>query len=221
MPIRAVCFDVGETLIDETREWSGWADFLGVPCLTLFTALGVSMSRGQSHRKVFEIFRPDLEFSTVRQQRAAAGWRYTFEPGDLYPDARPCLTALRERGFKVLIAGNQPVEAEAALHALDLPVDVIASSAGWGISKPDPRFFDKVIEAAGVPARDIAYVGDRVDNDVIPARAAGMTAVFLRRGPWGWMHEERPEIAQAHIRLHTLDGLADALAALRISPPAG
>ena len=221
MPIRAVCFDVGETLIDETREWSGWADFLGVPRLTLFTALGVSMWRGQSHRKVFEIFRPDLEFSTVRQQRAAAGWRYTFEPGDLYPDARPCLTALRERGFKVLIAGNQPVEAEAALHALDLPVDVIASSAGWGISKPDPRFFDKVIEAAGVPARDIAYVGDRVDNDVIPARAAGMTAVFLRRGPWGWMHEERPEIDQAHIRLHTLDGLADALAAPRISPPAG
>ena len=221
MPIRAVCFDVGETLIDETREWSGWADFLGVPRLTLFTALGVSMWRGQSHRKVFEIFRPDLEFSTVRQQRAAAGWRYTFEPGDLYPDARPCLTALRERGFKVLIAGNQPVEAEAALHALDLPVDVIASSAGWGISKPDPRFFDKVIEAAGVPARDIAYVGDRVDNDVIPARAAGMTAVFLRRGPWGWMHEERAEIDQAHIRLHTLDGLADVLAAPRISPPAG
>jgi len=61
MPIRAVCFDVGETLIDETREWNGWADFLGVPRLTLFTALGVSMWRGESHRKVFEIFRPDLD----------------------------------------------------------------------------------------------------------------------------------------------------------------
>ena len=73
MPIRAVCFDVGETLIDETREWNGWADFLGVPRLTLFTALGVSMWRGESHRKVFEIFRPDLDFATVRQQRAAHG----------------------------------------------------------------------------------------------------------------------------------------------------
>jgi FMN phosphatase YigB (HAD superfamily) len=68
-----------------------------------------------------------------------------------------------------------------------------------------------VIEAAGVPAADIAYVGDRVDNDVIPARAAGMMAVFLRRGPWGWMHEERPEIEQAHLRVHTLHGLADLL----------
>lgn len=212
MPIRAVCFDVGETLIDETREWCGWADFLGVPRLTLFTALGVTMERGQSLRRVFEIFRPDLDFSTVRQQRAAQGWRYVFEPEDVYPDARPCLRALRDRGFKVLIAGNQPKEAEAALHALELPVDFIASSAGWGVSKPDPRFFEKVIEAAGMPAEHIAYVGDRVDNDVVPARAAGMTAVFLRRGPWGWMHEERPEIEHAHLRLRTLEGLADLLA---------
>ena len=211
MPIRAVCFDVGETLIDETREWNGWADFLGVPPLTLFTALGVSMWRGESHRKVFEIFRPDLDFSTVRQQRASLGWRYGFEPTDLYPDVIACLTELRERGFKVLIAGNQPKEAEAALHALKLPADFIASSAGWGVSKPDPRFFDLVIEAAGVPAESIAYVGDRVDNDVIPARAAGMMAVFLRRGPWGWMHEERPGIEQAHLRLRTLIGLADLL----------
>ncbi len=214
MPIRAVCFDVGETLIDETREWNGWADFLGVPRLTLFTALGVTMSRGQSLRRVFEIFRPDLDFATVRQQRAALGWRYGFEHSDLYPDARACLAELRRTGFKVLIAGNQPKESEDALHALKLPVDVIASSAGWGVSKPDPRFFQNVIEAAGVPAHEIAYVGDRVDNDVIPSRAAGMTAVFLRRGPWGWMHEERPEIDQAHLRLRSLEGLAIRLRAL-------
>ena len=31
-----------------------------------------------------------------------------------------------------------------------------------------------------------------------------MMAVFLRRGPWGWMHEERPEIEQAHLRLRHL-----------------
>ena len=214
MPIRAVCFDVGETLIDETREWNGWADFLGVPRLTLFTALGVTMERGQSLRRVFEIFRPDIEFSTVRQTRAQQGWRYTFEHDDLYPDARACLADLRARGLKVLIAGNQPKEAESALRALDLPADFIASSAGWGVSKPDPRFFQNVVEAAGVPAADIAYVGDRVDNDVIPSRAAGMTAVFLRRGPWGWMHEERAEIAQAHLRLRSLDGLGERLASL-------
>jgi HAD superfamily hydrolase (TIGR01549 family) len=214
MTIRAVCFDVGETLIDETRHWGEWAEFLGVPKLTLFTALGVTMERGQSLRRVFEIFRPDLEFSKVRQMRAAQGYEYDFHAGDLYPDAIPCLSALKSRGFKVLIAGNQPIEAEAALARLQVPADVIASSAGWGVSKPDPAFFERVIEAAGERAESIAYVGDRMDNDVLPARAAGMVAVLLRRGPWGWMHAERPDVDAAHLLLHDLTTLPDALAAL-------
>jgi HAD superfamily hydrolase (TIGR01549 family) len=214
MPIRAVCFDVGETLIDETRHWIEWADFLGVPAMTLFTAIGVTMERGQSLRRVFEIFRPGMDPATARRLRAAQGWIYDFTAQDLYPDAIPCLTALRERGYKVLIAGNQPAEAEAALARLDVPADLIASSAGWGVSKPDPRFFAKVIDAAGVPAESIAYVGDRLDNDVLPSLAAGMRAVFVRRGPWGWMHAERPEIERAHIRLDSLLDLPDRLAAL-------
>jgi FMN phosphatase YigB (HAD superfamily) len=214
MPIRAVCFDVGETLIDETRHWIGWADFLGVPAMTLFTAIGVTMERGQSLRRVFEIFKPGLDPGMARKLRAAQGWTYDFTAQDLYPDAIPCLTALRERGYKVLIAGNQPIEAEAALARLNVPADVIASSAGWGVSKPDPRFFAKVIEAAGEPAAAIAYVGDRLDNDVLPSLAAGMFAVFLRRGPWGWMHAELPEIKRAQIRLDSLLDLPDRLGAL-------
>jgi HAD superfamily hydrolase (TIGR01549 family) len=214
MPIRAVCFDVGETLIDETRHWSEWADFLGVPKLTLFTALGVVMERGQSLRRVFEIFRPDLEFANVRKMRAAQGYLYDFHASDLYPDAIPCLTALKSRGLKVLIAGNQPIEAEAALTRLQIPADVIASSGGWGVSKPDPAFFARVIDAAGEAPGSIAYVGDRMDNDVLPARAAGMVAVLLRRGPWGWMHAERPDVDSAHLLLHDLTSLPDALAAL-------
>ncbi len=214
MPIRAVCFDVGETLIDETRHWGEWADFLGVPRLTLFTALGVTMARGQSLRRVFEIFRPDLDFANVRQMRATEGYRYDFHAADLYPDAIPCLAALKSRGFKVLIAGNQPIEAEAALARLQVPADLIASSAGWGVSKPDPAFFQRVIDAADESPEAIAYVGDRMDNDVLPARAAGMVAVLLRRGPWGWMHAERPDADAAHLLLHDLASLPDALAAL-------
>ena len=96
--IGAVCFDIGETLIDETRQWGEWADFLGVPRLTLFATLGMTMWRGQPHRRIFEIFRPDLDFATALKQRHAQGWRYDFFAGDLYPDAIPCLAALRRRG---------------------------------------------------------------------------------------------------------------------------
>jgi FMN phosphatase YigB (HAD superfamily) len=214
MSIRAVCFDIGETLIDETRHWTEWANFLGVPAMTLFTAIGVTMERGQSLRRVFEIFKPGMDPGLARKLRAAQGWTYDFIAQDLYPDAIPCLIGLRQRGYKVLIAGNQPVEAEAALARLDVPADVIATSAGWGVSKPDQRFFAKVIEAAGEPAEHVAYVGDRLDNNVLPSLAAGMTAVFVRRGPWGWMHAELPEIERAHIRIDSLLDLADRLGAL-------
>ena len=53
---RWVCLDVGETLIDETRIWSIWADELGVPRLTLMAALGAVIARGGEHRDVFPIF---------------------------------------------------------------------------------------------------------------------------------------------------------------------
>ncbi len=46
MSQRWVCLDVGETLIDETRVWSLWADELGVPRLTFLAALGAVIERG-------------------------------------------------------------------------------------------------------------------------------------------------------------------------------
>jgi FMN phosphatase YigB (HAD superfamily) len=211
VPIKAVCFDVGETLIDETRHWIEWAEFLGVPPLTLFTAIGVIMERGQSLRRIFEIFKPELDPPRARKMRALEGWTYDFVPQDLYPDAIPSLSALREAGYKVLVAGNQPVESEAALARLGVPADLIASSGGWGIAKPDAAFFTKVADAAGEAPEDIAYVGDRLDNDVLPARAAGMRAIFIRRGPWGWLHADKPDITQAHLRVTSLLELPEQL----------
>ena len=50
---RWVVLDVGETLIDETRVWSTWADELGVPRLTFLAALGAVIERGGEHVDVF------------------------------------------------------------------------------------------------------------------------------------------------------------------------
>jgi FMN phosphatase YigB (HAD superfamily) len=61
----------------------------------------------------------------------------------------------------------------------------VTSSDDIGVRKPDPAFFERLVELAGVEAGELAYVGDRVDNDVLPALAAGLVAIHLRRGPWG------------------------------------
>ena len=209
--VTTVVFDVGETLVDETRHWGEWADWLGVPRLAFFGALGGVIERGLHHREVYQLIRPDMDLAAEVAARRATGWTYRFEPGDFYPDALPCLNALRAAGLKIGLAGNQPEEAEGALADAGVPADFIASSARWGVEKPDPEFFRRVVEAAGVPAEEIAYVGDRLDNDVLPAKAAGMLAVFIRRGPWGMIHAARPEAARADVRLESLAALLGAL----------
>jgi HAD superfamily hydrolase (TIGR01549 family) len=212
MPIQTVFFDIGETLVDETRQWGSWADWLGIPRMTFFGVLGGLIERGEHHRRVFELLRPGIDLAYERAARAAAGHSEHFERSDFYPDAIPCLEALRRAGYRIGLAGNQPEGVEELLRALDLPVDLIASSASWGVEKPSPEFFRCVAALAGVPPANIAYVGDRVDNDVAPA-AAGMVAVFLRRGPWGFLQAEHPDAARACFRLDSLDALPQALEA--------
>jgi HAD superfamily hydrolase (TIGR01549 family) len=214
--VEAVVFDVGETLVDETRYWGDWADWLGVPRLTFFGVLGGVIARGEDHRRVFELVAPGLDPAEALQERrrdgslgGVTGW---FDEADLYPDAAACLRALRARGFRVGIAANQPEGAVESLSRLGVEADFIGSSAEWGVWKPSPLFFRRVAERAGVEPERIAYVGDRVDNDVVPAATAGMVAVFLRRGPWAFLHGDRPEASIARIRLSTLAELPEALA---------
>ena len=100
--------------------------------------------------------------------------------------------------------GNTLTSAEDLLRE---HVDLVGSSARWGVEKPAPAFFERVVSECGVPAEEIAYVGDRVDNDVEPALAAGMVAVHLRRGPWGHLHEPPPDA----VRIASLGELPEVL----------
>jgi len=212
--IAAVVFDVGETLIDETRHWEEWADWLGIPRLTLFAVLGAAIERGEHHRAVFERLRPGLDIAAETARREAGGWTYNFEPADFYPDALSCLKGLRAAGYKVGLAGNQPVRSEAALKAAGSAADFIASSQGWGVEKPSPAFFARLAAAAAAPPGQIAYVGDRLDNDILPALEAGMAAIFVRRGPWGHIGAARPEARRASAIIDSLDELPAVLAGL-------
>lgn len=181
---RWICLDVGETLIDETRVWAAWADVLGVPTFTLMAVIGgVIAVAGEDHQRVFDM----VGHPEWRDHRDAFRASYGgFRPSDLYPDAITALAALRDLGFHIAIVANQPAERSAELRSLGIEPDVMAMSDEMGLWKPDPRFFVRALELMGNPSpADVAYVGDRLDNDVRPAIAAGMRAIWLRRGPWG------------------------------------
>jgi hypothetical protein len=96
--IGAVFFDVGETLVDETRQWGLWADWLGVPRLTFFASLGAVIARGDHHRAVFDYFVPGSDIKELEAARAKAGATYTIGPQDLYDDALPCIADCARAG---------------------------------------------------------------------------------------------------------------------------
>jgi FMN phosphatase YigB (HAD superfamily) len=181
MALKAVWFDAGETLVDETGLWERAADAAGVPRFTLMGTLGGLISRGEHHSRVWQLL-------GVEQGPSM------FEQEDFYPDALPCLAGLRERGLLVGVVGNTPRDFEDVMREY---VDVVGSSVGWGVEKPAREFFERIVAETAADRGEIAYVGDRVDNDVVPALAAGMVAVHLRRGPWGYLHEPPPEALRA------------------------
>ena len=185
--VRAIFFDVGETLIDETRHWSLWADYLHVPRLTFLAALGAVIQKGLHHREVFRIFDPDFDYDRAWTERLARGETYDFLPTDFYPDAFPCLNSLKETGYVIGIAGNQPEGCEVALRNVGVQADVLASSYAWGVEKPSLKFFERIAEEIDLPPGRIAYVGDRYDNDIEPAHAAGLVPILIKRGPWAYI----------------------------------
>jgi FMN phosphatase YigB (HAD superfamily) len=189
--VAAVVFDVGETLVDETRNWEAVADECGVPRFTLMATVGAMIGSGDSHHRA-------LELLGIRPSRRA------FFHDQWYPDAVPCLARLRSLGFAVGAAGNMAIEHEELVRP---HVGFVASSERLGVEKPAARFFTRVAELAGVAPERIAYVGDRVDNDVLPALAARMVAVHVRRGPWGFLHDP----PRGAIQIRSLDELPDAL----------
>lgn len=199
-----MCLDVGETLIDETRVWSLWADELGISRLTFLAAFGAVIARGGEHRGVFEVFGVD----DWEERRASVEAAYGgFREEDLYPDARRGVDALRAAGYRVAIVANQPASRSDELRALGIHAEVLAMSDEMGVHKPDPAFFTESLRLMGDPdPSTVAYVGDRIDNDVIPAAAAGMRAVWLRRGPWGVIHAA-PTGVEPALTVDSLDEL--------------
>jgi HAD superfamily hydrolase (TIGR01662 family) len=183
-----IVFDVGGVLVDEARLIRGWAEVLGLGEAAFTRSLREGIAAGKGIGGTIRELAPHVD---IKAHRARLNGLEIPGEGDLYPDVRAGIAALREAGFRVGIAGNQPPGVAEALEALALGADFIATSAQWGVSKPEPGFFAEVLKATGAAPAEIAYVGDRLDNDVEPARMAGLHPIFIPRGLWGEVHDTR------------------------------
>jgi hypothetical protein len=123
--VRAIVFDVGETLVDESRAWTTQAERAGVTPFALMGTLGGLIAQDRDHRGLWAVL-------GVEQPAEPP----SIDQADLYPDALSCLRAARDGGLVVGIAGNQPAGVDAKLHGLGFDADFIASSAAWGSRSP-------------------------------------------------------------------------------------
>ena len=177
-----------------------------MPRLTFLAALGAVIERGGEHRDVFPIFGADDWQLRLPSVEGAYGG---FTADDLYPDALRAIRRLREAGYQLAIVANQPEVRAEQLRAIGVDVEVMAMSEGLGVAKPDRAFYDRSLELMGSPdPASVAYVGDRVDNDVLPAADAGLRSIWIRRGPWGVI-QRLPAGFRAALTIGSLDELVE------------
>lgn len=124
---------------------------------------------------------PDADVRAL-EVRAARYWQYP--PSALHTDVVPTLTYLRDAGYRLGVIANQPSQVRAAMERDGLVpfFEVWGVSDDLGLHKPDPALFRRTLELAGVDGTRTVMVGDRLDYDMRPARAAGMHTVWLLRG---------------------------------------
>ena len=126
-----------------------------------------------------------------------------------FDDCEETLRTLCDKGYQLGIIANQEPGAGERLDARGLGpyFSVIASSAELGMAKPDPEIFRWALTQAQCAPEQAVMVGDRLDNDIRPAKELGMKTIRIRKGLAVWMRPSRP----AEVPDYTVDSLAEIL----------
>ena len=230
---RAVLFDVGGP-IDTEIAWEAAMD--GVIRRVVGRALGRAVTDGEyaaAWRAAVDGFAPNAYQAVVWRlldgdaeraplisaplvwARIAAAARLERGPPELRPGMAALLFALQAQGVRLALAANQPVEMLRALEEAGL-LHLFAVHGLSGVielRKPDPRFFLHIVEALGRQVEECVMVGDRIDNDIAPARALGMGTVLLRTGRHAGQRA-RSWLETADVVVEDVEGLRVGLAGL-------
>ena len=151
-------------------------------------------------------------YALVMEQLGVA-WREPF-PKELerpYPGSKPLLESLQGR-FCLGVIANQSVGTQRRLREWGLAryFEVVVSSAEEGMQKPDPRMFLLALERAGCAPEQAIMVGDRLDNDIVPAKQLGMKTIWIRQG-WGGVPEPKSAEETPDAQVNSLEELRELL----------
>lgn len=173
--IKWIFFDIGSTLVDESVAFRKRIEK---------TIKNTNVSYNDFYNKMVEI----SKYNQNGYNKALEYYGLTMAPWSsddefVYPESEECLKSL-SRKYKIGIIANQTFGSEERLEKIGLLkyIDLVVASAEEGVAKPDLRIFEIALHKADCKAEEAVMVGDRLDNDIIPAKKIGMKTVWIKQG---------------------------------------
>ena len=199
MDVKWIFFDVGSMLVDETEAYDHRVR-------EMIAGTDITFSAFDSKR--IELAKQGFDGNSEAIKHFGlekTPWHW--EDEKLFEDAAETLEALKERGYYLGIIANQVQGTAQRLDDWGLLkyFAVVAASAELGVAKPDPLIFENALELAGCQPCDSVMVGDRLDNDIRPAKALGMQTVWIRKG----LSQYQPVDLGKNVADWTIDNLSD------------
>lgn len=185
--VKWIFFDIGSTLVDETECYKKrYAEIVK----------GTEISAEEFENKAIEYARENKKGDHEAAKfygLSLPKWHKKAER--LYPDAVRVLIELKEQGYRLGIIANQSVGTRERLSVWNILryFDVIIASAEEGVAKPDAEIFLRALQRTNCPPENAVMVGDRLDNDIVPAKRIGMKTVWVRQGFARYSMPQSPE----------------------------
>lgn len=173
--IKWIFFDIGSTLVDESVAYQNRIER---------TIAGTNVTYDDFYNKMVEI----SKYNQSGYNKALEAYGLKTVPWNsddefVYPETENCLGELSKH-YRIGIIANQNLGSEERLEKLGLlkHIDLVIASAEEGVAKPDLRIFQIALDRANCKPEEAVMVGDRLDNDIIPANKIGMTTVWIKQG---------------------------------------
>lgn len=173
--IKWLFFDVGSTLVDETECYNH-------RIRDAISGTDITFEEFNEKRLYFSKQNLKGDIEALRYfGLAKTPWHHEDEKP--YKDAGNVLKILCEKGYRIGVIANQSAGTEKRLESCGLMkyIQFVVASAEEGVAKPDKRIFDIALKRAGCSPSEAVMIGDRVDNDIIPAKEMGMMTIWVRQ----------------------------------------
>jgi putative hydrolase of the HAD superfamily len=198
---QAILFDLDDTLNDRQGTLSVFADHFWQEFKSKLEPISfddllleykrVDVGGYRPRDQVHEILAESLPWLEPVSAETLLGFWYDLFPklSIPMPHARETLIALQARGIKLgLVTNGKSNIQNRKVDTLELRefLDLILVSEDAGIKKPNPRIFEIALERLQLEPSDVWMVGDHPVNDVLGARGAGLTGVWLKNANHVW-----------------------------------